>query len=102
MIKDIKDLIPYMEILIGGIRNALCDPLADVRSFAASALGKIAEKLGIQNSEKYFIFLNEILESETSNSIERSGAANALAEVLFSLGLKYFESKLPFIFKKIA
>ena len=73
-----------MKIVIFGIKNALSDPAAEVRAFAASATGKLAEKIGIANADKYFQFLYDTLDNEESNSIERSGAANALSEIIYS------------------
>lgn len=54
LIKDPKDIIPYMEILVGGLRNALSDNDNEVRLFASKAIGQICKTLGQANSEKYF------------------------------------------------
>jgi len=64
-----------MEILVGSLRNALSDNDNEVRLFAAKATGQLCKALGQANSEKYFRFVKDILESKTSTSIERSGAA---------------------------
>ncbi|KAL4445680.1 hypothetical protein ABPG74_006231 [Tetrahymena malaccensis] len=101
LIKDPKDIIPYMDILVGGLRNALSDNDNEVRLFASKAIGQICKTLGQANSEKYFKFIKDILESKTSTSIERSGAAQALSEIMCILGLDYFKNQLPSIFEKM-
>ncbi len=46
LIKDPKDLLPYMEILVGGLKSALADNNNEVRLFAAKAIGKISNTIG--------------------------------------------------------
>ena len=74
LIKDPRDIIPYMPILIDGLKSSLSDPLSEVRCYAAKAIGKISEKIGKNNTEKFFIFIKELLESQLSTAIERGGA----------------------------
>lgn len=50
LIKDIKCLLPYNEILINALKIAICDPISDVRTIAAKAFGSLARKLGEANS----------------------------------------------------
>ena len=100
VIKEPNDLIPYMDILVGGLRVALCDTLQEVRNLAAKALGSVASKIGRANAERFFKFLYEIMESEASTSIERAGAAQGLTEVMYGLGQNYFEGHLAQIFEK--
>ncbi|EGR27417.1 hypothetical protein IMG5_195990 [Ichthyophthirius multifiliis] len=102
LIKDPKDILPYMEILVGGLKSALADNNNEVRLFAAKAIGKISNTIGKQNTEIYFRFIKDIIESKTATSIERSGAAQALSEIMCILGLDYFKSQLPIIFEKMS
>lgn len=46
LIKDPNDLIPYLDILIEGLKSSLADPLNEIRVFSAKAIGKIAKKIG--------------------------------------------------------
>ena len=71
VIKDVNDILPYMNILVEGLHTSLGDPISDIRIFASKAIGKLAEKLGAGNLEKYLNFVDEILDSEKSTSIER-------------------------------
>jgi hypothetical protein len=75
LIKKQGDILPYMKILINGIRTALGDSSTEVRLYASKAAGKIAEKIGQESTNNYFRFIHEILESAAATSIERSGAA---------------------------
>lgn len=42
LIKDENDLLPYLDILIDGLKSSLSDALNDIRVFSAKAIGKIA------------------------------------------------------------
>lgn len=90
LISNPYDLLPYLRIILTGIRISLCDPLPEIRRIASMAIGKISAKIGIQNAEEYFKFVNDIIESSTSNSIERQGAAQAYAEIICSQTYEYF------------
>lgn len=84
LISNPYDLLPYLRIILTGIKISLCDPLPEIRRIASMAIGKIATKIGIEEAEKYFKFVDDIMESSTSNSIERQGAAQAHAEIICS------------------
>lgn len=90
-----------MDILIEGLQLSLGDALSEVRQFAARAIGKLSEKIGVENCEKFFKFIWDTLENEAANAIERGGAAQGMSEILNGLGLEYFEGQLPNIFEKI-
>lgn len=70
-----------------GLRVTSCDPLSEIRAVAAKALGKMSYKIGIPNTEKYFRFLSETLESETATSVERQGAAQGYSECICIHGI---------------
>ncbi len=84
-----------------GLRVTTCDPLSEIRSVAAKALGKMSSKIGIANTEKYFKFLTDILKSDTANSVERQGAAQGLSECMCSHGLGYFEESLSRVYENL-
>lgn len=98
LIANPYDLLPYLRIILTGIKIALCDPLPEIRRIASMAIGKIATKIGIQDAEEYFKFVTDIIESSTSNSIERQGAAQAYAEIICSQTYEYFEESLYKLF----
>jgi hypothetical protein len=50
LIHNPYDLLPYLKIISGGLKLALCDPLPEIRSIAAMAVGRISNKIGIQNA----------------------------------------------------
>jgi hypothetical protein len=72
-------LLPYLKIIITGLKIALCDPLVEIRSIASIAIGRISAKIGPQEAELYFKFVVDIIESANSNTTERQGAAQAYA-----------------------
>lgn len=65
------------------------------------AIGRISTKIGIKSAEQYFKFVLEIIESSTSNTTERQGAAQAYAEIICSHTFEYFEESLYKIFDKL-
>lgn len=74
------------------------DPIPEVRSVAARALGSLIRGMGEENFPDLVPWLLETLKSENSN-VERSGAAQGLSEVsmfIFSY-LSTFSSHLPVI-----
>jgi len=58
----------------------------------------MSAKIGAENTEKYFKFVWDTLNSPEVAGIRRSGAANSLAEIACSLGKDYFEDSLVKIF----
>lgn len=95
------DLLPYLRIIGVGLKVALCDPLPEIRAIAAMAVGKISAKIGKQNSEEYFQFVLDIIESPLSNTTERQGAAQAYSEIICAHDYDYFEESLNDIFRKL-
>ena len=57
LISNAYELLPYLKIIITGIRISLCDPLPEIRRIASMAIGKIASKIGIKSAEEYFKFV---------------------------------------------
>jgi hypothetical protein len=51
LIQNPYDLLPYIKIITIGLKVALCDPLYEIRSIAAMAIGRIAAKIGIKSAE---------------------------------------------------
>lgn len=90
MISDAKMLIPYLDDLIPGLKMVLTDPIPDVRARAAKALGSLTAGLGEGQGDGELAtlipWLIDTLKADTS-TVERSGGAQGLAEVLVALGI---------------
>jgi HEAT repeat len=84
MITDPKIIIPYFPQMMPGLKNCLIDPIPDVRATSAKALGSLVLGVGEADLPELIPWLMETLKSETS-PVERSGAAQGLAEVSLSL-----------------
>lgn len=89
-----QDMAPYVPLLMPELKAALIDPLPEVRATAAKALGSLLKGMGQHYFEDVLPWLLETLKSEGS-SVERSGAAQGLAEVLAVLGPVNVEALLP-------
>lgn len=51
LIQNQYDLLPYLKFITVGLKVVLCDPLSEIRSIAAMAIGKIASKIGSKQAE---------------------------------------------------
>eukprot|EP00891_Asterochloris_glomerata_P006557 jgi/Astpho2/6557/e_gw1.00099.3.1_t len=94
LINDPKDMAPYVPKLMPKLKDALVDPLPEVRATAAKALGSLLKGMGEEYLQDVLPYLMQKLKSEGSG-VERSGAAQGLAEVLAVLGPRQVEALLP-------
>ncbi|CAK8692590.1 unnamed protein product [Clavelina lepadiformis] len=95
---DEKDLTPYLPAIIPGLKNTLLDPVPEVRAIAAKALGAMVKGTGESQFEDLLPWLMEKLTSEQT-SVDRSGAAQGLSEVLASLGMEKLDKLMPEVIK---
>ncbi|KAI9014595.1 armadillo-type protein [Phycomyces nitens] len=91
---DQKDLIPYLPLVLPGVKAVLADPVPDARGTAAKALGCLVEKMGEENFIGLVPELLDTLKTDTG-SVDRQGAAQGLSEVLAGLGLERLDGLLP-------
>ncbi|XP_058216318.1 protein ILITYHIA isoform X2 [Rhododendron vialii] len=98
LVTEPKDMIPYIRLLLPEVKKVLVDPIPEVRSVAARAIGSLIRGMGEENFPDLVPWLLDTLKSDGSN-VERSGAAQGLSEVLAALGKLYFEQILPDIIR---
>ncbi|XP_073766133.1 stalled ribosome sensor GCN1 [Danio rerio] len=91
---DQKDLSPYLPSVIPGLKASLLDPVPEVRTVSAKALGAMVKGMGESSFEDLLPWLMETLASEQS-SVDRSGAAQGLAEVMAALGVEKLDKLMP-------
>ncbi|VDL95556.1 unnamed protein product [Schistocephalus solidus] len=89
-----EDLEPYIPRILPGLRSCLLDPVPEVRSVTARALGAMVRGVGESCSKDLLPWLMSTLTSDQS-SVDRSGAAQGLAEVLGAMGVQRLQSILP-------
>ncbi|KAK9857624.1 hypothetical protein WJX84_011127, partial [Apatococcus fuscideae] len=94
LINDPKDMAPYVPSLLSDLRTSLIDPLPEVRATAAKALGSLLRGVGDQLFSDLMPWLLTTLKSEGA-AVERSGAAQGLAEVLAVMGASHLATLLP-------
>ncbi|GIX96451.1 eIF-2-alpha kinase activator GCN1 [Caerostris darwini] len=91
---DQKDLAPYLPNIIPGLKQSLLDPVPEVRSVSARALGAMVKGMGESSFDDLLPWLMQTLTSECS-SVDRSGAAQGLSEVIGGLGIEKLKSFMP-------
>ncbi|XP_047988388.1 eIF-2-alpha kinase activator GCN1 [Leguminivora glycinivorella] len=91
---DQKDLMPYLPNIIPGLKSSLLDPVPEVRSVSARALGAMVKGMGESSFEELLPWLMHTLTSESS-SVDRSGAAQGLSEVVAGLGVHKLHKIMP-------
>ncbi|KAL0893484.1 hypothetical protein ABMA27_013683 [Loxostege sticticalis] len=91
---DQKDLMPYLPNIMPGLKSSLLDPVPEVRSVSARALGAMVKGMGESSFEELLPWLMHTLTSETS-SVDRSGAAQGLSEVVAGLGVHKLHKIMP-------
>ncbi|XP_072911784.1 stalled ribosome sensor GCN1 [Hemitrygon akajei] len=91
---DQKDLAPYLPSVMPGLKLSLLDPVPEVRTVSAKALGAMVKGMGESCFDDLLPWLMEMLASEQS-SVDRSGAAQGLAEVMAGLGVEKLEKLMP-------
>ena len=92
MVNDPRDFVPYLPILLPDLQSTLIDPIPDVRSISAKSLGSLTRGLGESTFPDLRPWLIDTLRSEEGSSVERSGAAQGLSEVLCATGAQLTES----------
>lgn len=91
---DQKDLTPYLPSIIPGLKTSLLDPVPEVRAVSARALGAMVRGMGESSFDDLLPWLMQTLTSETS-SVDRSGAAQGLSEVVGGLGVEKLHKLMP-------
>eukprot|EP00698_Gefionella_okellyi_P016583 TRINITY_DN4753_c0_g1_i1.p1 TRINITY_DN4753_c0_g1~~TRINITY_DN4753_c0_g1_i1.p1 ORF type:complete len:2587 (+),score=586.43 TRINITY_DN4753_c0_g1_i1:38-7798(+) len=84
------DLIPYLPVITPQLKVVLLDPIPEVRSVAAKAFGSLVGGLGEDYFPDLVSWLMATLRSDQS-TVERSGAAQGLSEVLANVDISRFE-----------
>lgn len=90
----LQDLAPYLPNVIPGLKQSLLDPVPEVRSVSAKALGAMVKGMGENGFDDLLPWLMQTLTSEQS-SVDRSGAAQGLCIWSFykTADIKFLESK---------
>jgi len=101
LVKDDKDLRPYVKDLLPELMELTMDSIPDTRLFAAKAIGMLVRRFGEREAPNLIEWLLNKMEFG-KNQMERHGTALCLAEVLFVIGINRLEMLLPELRIKLA
>lgn len=85
LIREPSDLLAYLDVVIPPLKKTLTDPIPDTRAVAARAFGGLIRGLGQAPFEDLVPWMIDMMQTGSS-SVERSGGAQGLCEVLVALG----------------
>lgn len=91
LLTDQRDLYPYLASVIPGIKTSILDPVPEVRAVTATALGAMVRGSGEDVIVELMPWLLEKLTCDVSQ-VDRSGAAQAITEVVGALGMSKLDS----------
>lgn len=91
LLTDQRDLSPYLASVIPGIKTSILDPVPEVRAVTATALGAMVRGSGEDVIVELMPWLMEKLICVESQ-VDRSGAAQAITEVVGALGITKLDS----------
>ena len=100
IISNNNDLIQYSDIIIPNLKSALFDSNPDCRNAIAKAIGALTQSLGPSYLENMLNYIIKFLENP-SDTVQRSGAAQAYAEIIISFGENYLDKALTRLISKI-
>ena len=94
VLTDKKDLTPYLAEVLPGLQKSLVDPVPEVRTVCAKALGAIVRGMGEEGMKDLLPWLLDTLKSD-GTSVDRSGAAQGISEVLYARGVEELSKVMP-------
>ena len=100
ILQNNNDMISYSDIIIPDLKLALFDGNPSCRNEIAKTVGALIHILGLSYLNDMLSWITEFLENE-SETVQRSGAAQAYAEILVNFGENIMEKYLKKIIDKI-
>ncbi|KFD55470.1 hypothetical protein M513_03522 [Trichuris suis] len=89
-----QDVKPYLSSILPGLQKCLLDPVPEIRTVAAKAMGKMVRAAGEGDFSELLQWLRNSLVANTS-PVDRSGAAQGLSEIIGGLGESYLVRVMP-------
>lgn len=100
LIIDPIHIFHYLDIIMPNLKVALFDGIPECRNAMSKAIGSLAKSLGEEYLKEIIIWLDQFL-SNQSETVQRSGSAQAYAEILVAMGDGFVDKTLPNIISKI-
>jgi hypothetical protein len=100
LVKNPVDIYQYIDIILPSLKTALFDAIPECRNATAKAIGALTKNLGVTYLSEILEWIKIYLESD-SETVQKSGAAQAYAEILESFGETFIDRQLPSIISKV-
>jgi len=98
LISDVKDILPYSKTLLKYLKIIIVDPIPEVRAIGSRSLGALYKGIGEEHFTDLVDYLFDLLSSDVP--VQRSGAGQSLAHVLYTLGNERTQELMPFILEQ--
>jgi hypothetical protein len=100
LISNPLDIYQYIDIIIPNLKVALFDSIPECRNAMAKAIGSLTKSLGMSYLQEMISWVKTFLESE-SDTVQKSGAAQAYAEMLVAFGEGFIDKHILHIISKV-
>lgn len=100
LIIDPIHIFHYLDIIMPNLKVALFDGIPECRNAMSKAIGSLAKSLGQEYLQEIMLWLDKFLTYQ-SETVQRSGAAQAYAEILVAMGDSFIDHTLPNIISKV-
>ena len=97
LVQDKQLLDPYLEGLMVPLKRVLMDEYPDCRGTAAKTLGSLVNSMGVGEFPGLLDWCFESLDDTRNSHVERSGAAQGVAQIITAIGGEDLERYLQFI-----
>ena len=95
LVPNAAEFLPHLDPLLAALTDNLKELSPDVRAVSSKAFYALTKKFKDTMGMNVLKQLKAVLETETANSSERAGYAQAFGEVMFALGPDVAKSLIP-------
>jgi hypothetical protein len=99
LITDPIHIFHYLDIIMPNLKIALFDGIPECRNAMSKAIGSLAKSLDVNYLQEIILWLDKYLTYQ-SETVQKSGASQAYAEILVAMGDAFIDRTLPMIINR--